>query len=157
VMTMTSMTRARLVAALAAAAAIVPISSASAHPGDSAIASILASGELQVSFDDRGVRGNSAMTYSLSANGTVEYFCGDTFWGVTSWGGGDWSPTVTAEKQRGHVAGTLVMSLPATDIFTACPLGLTRTHVRYTDITIAEATGNTLHADPVATGTAVTG
>ena len=156
-MTMTFMTRARLVAALAAAAALVPIASASAHPRDSAVASILASGELQVSFDDRGVRGNTAMTYSLSANGTVEYFCGDAFWGVTSWGGGDWSRPLTAEKERGQVAGTLTMSLPSTDIFTPCSLGLTRTHVRYTDITLTDATGITLHADPVTTGTAVTG
>src|SRR3954469_18278568 len=107
------MTRSHLVAALAltAAAAFVPISSSSAHPRDSAIASILTSDELQVSFEDRGVRGNTAMTYSLSADGTVEYFCGDAFWGVTSWGGGDWSGPLTAEKQRGQIAGTLTMSL----------------------------------------------
>jgi hypothetical protein len=80
------MTRADLVAALAltAAAAFVPISSSSAHPRDRAIASVLISGELQVSFEGRGVRGNTAMTYSLSANATVEYFCADTFWGLTS-------------------------------------------------------------------------
>jgi len=39
------------------------------------------------------------------------------------------------------LAGTLVMSLPSTDIFTPCPLGLTRRHVRYTDITSREPSG----------------
>jgi hypothetical protein len=154
------MTRNRswLAAAIVAAALASPTASAGANPNDNATASILSSGELQVSFTDRGVHGHKPFSYQLLADGTVEYHCSEVFWGVTDWSGSsDWSDPLTADKERGAITGLLTKRIPSTDIFTPCPLGLTRISVRYTNITITDSTGGVLHADPVSAGTPVTG
>jgi hypothetical protein len=133
----------------------MPIATAVAK--DDVAASILPSGELQVSFADGGVPGSGPVTYTLSAEGKVEYHCGDVFWGITSWSGPDWSTPLTATKERGRISGTLTLRIPSTDIFTPCPVGLSRTYVAFSGITITNSARGVLHADPLSAGTPVTG